>query len=184
VLKGVPFKGWVLQQVLKYSAVEYSDRFVAIDCDTVLIKPHLFFTDGGTMLRLAYEYSPHYRPFEKSLNANGGRLFSFTCHMMPYKSVLLRGLMVRIEEITGQNWVNYICDYAKQYGMVVNEQDLYARYVLQTNEMVQFRPWLNKTVALSEIDAINNLSVTFYDRNSVSFHNNDERKLVICAIVK
>jgi len=184
VLKGVRYKGWVLQQVLKYSAIEYSERFVIIDCDTVLLKPHLFFTDGGTVLRFAYEYSPHYRQFEKCLSVNGGVFFSFTCHMMPYKAERLGALISRIEEISGQNWVTYICNYAKQNGMVVNEQDLYARYILETNEKILFRPWLNKTVVFSEIDVIENLRLTFADRNSVSFHNNDARELVISAIAK
>ena len=182
ILQDIPYKGWILQQILKYSAVEYSERFVIIDCDTVLLKPHLFFTNLGTVLRLSYEHSPHYRKFEQSLNINGGKYFSFTCHMMPYKSDLLRELLDSIEEITGQNWVEYLCQYARKNGMVINEQDLYARYIIQSNEEVIFLPWLNKTVEISKIDSLNNLINMNMKRNSVSFHNNESRKLIIPSV--
>lgn len=182
LLEDVPFKGWILQQLLKYSGFRYSDRFVTVDCDTVLLKPHLFFTESGTVLRLAYEYSPHYRLFEKELNINGGRLFSFTCHMMPYKSDLIKRLLSKIEAVTGQNWATYVCNYAKQNGMTINEQDLYARYILESDEKISFRPWLNKTVEISEIRNIDSLRVSFNSRNSVSFHNNNDRELVLGPI--
>lgn len=175
ILKDVRYKGWILQQLLKYSGVCYSERFVTIDCDTVLLRPHLFFTEGGTVLRLSYEHAPHYRLFEKTLNINGGRLFSFTCHMMPFKSELLHALISKIEKITDQSWVSYICCYAKQNGMVVSEYNLYARYILDSKEPITYRPWLNKTVALSELNTIDNLKITFPDRSSASFHNSDDR---------
>lgn len=175
ILKDVSYKGWILQQLLKYSGMNYSERFVTIDCDTVLLKPHLFFTNSGTVLRLSYEHSPHYRTFEKSLNINAGNLFSFTSHMMPFKSDLLRALIARIEKITNQSWVFYICNYAKQNGMVVSEYNLYARYILDSEELITYRPWLNKTVPLSELNTIDNLKIIFPDRNSVSFHNSADR---------
>jgi hypothetical protein len=179
ILEGVPYKGWVFQQLLKYSGSQYSIRFVTIDCDTVLLKPHLFFMDDETVLRISYEYSSHYRPFEKSLRINAGMLFSYTCHMMPYKSDLLDELKSRIREITGQDWAVYICNFAKKNGMVVNEYDLYARYILGTNEKVCFHPWLNKSESMTEFDTLDSLCKKFPNRNSISFHNNEERKLVI-----
>jgi len=171
-LKDSPYKGWILQQILKISGFQYSERFVTIDCDTILLKPHIFFINSSTVLRLAYEHSPHYRTFEKGLHINGGRLFSFTCHMMPYKAELIRSLIARIEYVSGQNWALYICAYAQKHGMsVAVDYDLYARHILSTNEPIVFRPWLNKSLDLANFNCIDRLKETFPKRQSVSFHN-------------
>jgi len=179
LLHRVPYKGWVLQQLLKYSGASYSELFVVIDCDTVLLKPHLFFTDEGTVFRLSYEHSPHYKMFEKSLSIVGGRIFSFTCHMMPYNSNILRELARRIEIISGQHWDEYICTFAERFGMCVNEQDLYARFAIQFGENYDFQPWLNKTLDHRHLSPINELAASFPRRNSISFHNNEKRPLIL-----
>lgn len=179
-LKDVPYKGWVLQQALKYSGSLFSERFVVLDCDTVLLRPHLFFKNDATVLRLAYEHSPHYRKFEQALNINAKRYLSFTCHMMPYRSRVLNNLFQHIQDVTGLPWISFIALFAKTHGMVVNEQDLYARFLIQTSEPYQFNPWLNKTVPFYNDVSFEKL-VTEYSssRNSVSLHQNSDKKLVI-----
>lgn len=176
LLKGTTYKGWILQQILKLSGVDYSDLFVTIDCDTVLLKPHLFYTEKETVLRIAYEHSPQYRKLEKLLNINASRLLSFTCHMMPYKAELVRALIAKIEYQTGKNWVVYICGFAKRHGMsAAVDYDLYARHILTSKEKVLFRPWLNKTVEPAMLDNIENLKISYPGRNSLSFHQSGDR---------
>ena len=179
LLGSLPYKGWVLQQILKLSADQFSKKFVVLDCDTVLLKPHLFFDSETTVLRLAYEYSPHYRAFEKSLGISSFGLFSYTCHMMPYKSEVLNLLKGQIENLTGMDWIEYFCKFAIDHGMVVNEQDLYAKFLISENFPVIYRPWFNKTVPTHLGVSYETLKESFSRRNSVSLHNNEDRQLVI-----
>lgn len=178
-LKGSPYMGWVLQQVLKYSGVEHSDRFVVIDCDTVLLKKHAFFDADTSLLRLAYEHSPHYKMFERSLGVSAASFLSFTCHMMPYQANVLKNLLRNIEAKHGVHWARYFAEYARDHGMVVNEQDLYARYLISTGRPIRYVPWLNKTVPFSANENIQDLAKRYSNRNCVSLHNNEDRKLII-----
>ena len=179
LLKEVAYRGWVLQQIIKYSATTFSEKYVVIDCDTILLKPHLFFDSETTVLRLSYEYSPHYRAFEKSLGISSFGLFSYTCHMMPYKSEVLNLLKGQIENLTGVDWIEYFCKFAIDHSMVVNEQDLYAKFLISENFPVIYRPWFNKTVPTQPGVSYETLKKIFPYRNSVSLHNNKDRQLVI-----
>ena len=179
LLKTLPYKGWILQQILKLSADQFSKKFIVLDCDTVLLKPHLFFDSEATVLRLAYEYSPHYRLFEKSLGISSIGFFSYTCHMMPYQSEVLSLLKIRIDNLTGMNWIEYFCKFAIDHGMAINEQDLYAKFLITEKFPVIYRPWFNKTVPIQPGISYQTLKRSFPRRNSVSLHNNKDRQLVI-----
>jgi hypothetical protein len=179
LLQGCTYRGWVLQQIIKYSATIFSEKYVVIDCDTVLLKPHLFFDSEATVLRLSYEHSPHYRAFEKSLRVSSAGFFSYTCHMMPYKSEVLSLLKNQIENLTGMNWIVYFCKFAIDHGMVVNEQDLYAKFLISENFPVIYRPWFNKTVPCQPGVSYQALKKRFSHRYSISLHNNQDRQLII-----
>ena len=179
LLRSLPYKGWVLQQILKFSADQLSKKFVVLDCDTVLLKPHLFFDSEATVLRLSYEHSPHYKAFEKSLGISSVGFFSYTCHMMPYKSDVLSLLKSQIKNVTGMDWIKHFCKFAIDHGMVLNEQDLYAKFLISENFPVIYRPWFNKTVPSQPGVTYQTLKKSFSRRNSVSLHNNKDRQLVI-----
>jgi hypothetical protein len=103
--------------------------------------------------------------------------------MMPYKAELIRSLIAKIEYQTDQNWVIYICNFAKKYGMLTAvDYDLYARYILNSNEEILFRPWLNKTVESFRLNNIDDLKKDFSDRNSVSFHQSNDRGHIVSRI--
>ena len=179
-LRGLPYRGWVLQQVLKYSGASFSDRFVVVDCDTILIRPHLFFQGNKTILRLAYEYSPHYRHFERSLGINEKKYLSFICHMMPFRANILKELFFHIENTTGQPWQNYFASYAKIYGMSVSEYDLYARFLIQKKYPYCYNPWLNKSVNISDDIKLSDIVKEFANtKNSISAHKNTHEHIVI-----
>ena len=178
-LDGEIYRGWILQQLLKYSGAFYSHRFVVIDCDTVLLKPHLYFSEKGTVLRLAYEHSPQYRDLEKSLDINACRWASFVCHMMPFEGDVLHELFRSIEANSGMDWRNYFAFFSKKRGMVMSEWDLYARFLIQERHPYQFRPWINQSLEVEGELSLESLIEKFSRRrNSVSLHRS-ERPLVI-----
>lgn len=172
ILKGEVYSGWIVQQILKLSGAYYSDNFVVFDCDTVLLQPHLFFSKNKTVLRLSYEHSPIYRPFEKSLGINAYKAFSFVCHMMPFRKEVLLQIFSLIEKINSVTWYECIANYAKSHGMKFSEWDLYARFLIQNKYEVTFRPWVNQTISepiggLTLSKLVNQYS---HLRRSVSIH--------------
>ncbi len=179
LLEGESYRGWILQQILKYSGAFYSRRFVVIDCDTVLLRPHLFFSEKGTVLRLAYEHSPQYQALEKSLDINACRWASFVCHMMAFEGDVLHEMFRSIEAKSGMDWRNYFASFAKEGGMVMSEWDLYARYLIQNGHSYQFRPWINQSLEVEGELSLESLIASFSQRrNSVSLHRS-ERPLVL-----
>lgn len=170
-LSNAKYRGWILQQLLKLSGAYYCDRYVTIDCDTVLLKPHLFFSTGETILRLSYEHSPHYKGFERRLGINAAKFYSFTCHMMPFRSNFVKQLLQKIEALNGEPWPKAICKYASDRGMSFGEYDLYARFLLSVGKPVVYHPWLNKSVNYNELGTIDELRQKYPRRLSLSFHN-------------
>ena len=88
-------------------------------------------------------------------------------------------LKSQIKNLTGIDWIEYFCKFAIDHGMVVNEQDLYAKFLISKNFPVIYRPWFNKTVASQPGVPYQTLKESFSRRNSVSLHNNEDRQLVI-----
>jgi hypothetical protein len=178
-LKNLTYRGWILQQLLKYSGYIYSDRFVVIDCDTILLKPHLFFTnEGNPILRISYEYSPFYLKVEKAIGINLKSWFSYTAHMMPYESKHINNLIKQIEKTTKSNWLSFFANFSVVNGMLMNEQEIYAKFLLANKIKVQFRPWYNKTAKLFKGDSIKRLIYENKTRNSISFHKHVNKRIV------
>jgi len=171
ILHSCSYRGWIIQQILKYSGISYSNRFVSIDCDTVLLRPHLFYYGEKTVLRLAYEYSPIYRPFEKKLEISALNHLSFVCHMMPFHRTILQKLLKQIELKTDFVWYEGIAHYAETRGMVISEWDLYAKFLIHNQSPFTLRPWKNQTVTYDENISLENL-ISQYGRArlSVSLH--------------
>ena len=170
-LKGKTYGGWILQQILKYSGAYYSERFVVIDCDTILVRPHLFFQEDFIILRRSYEYSPHYKLLEKKLNIGAAQYFSFVTHMMPFKSTILLELFDWIESSTGEVWYDFIVNFTKVHGMVFSEWDLYARFLIMKEFKYKFRPWINQSIILNKEFSLDDLIDGYQrKRNSVSLH--------------
>lgn len=173
ILEGCAHRGWILQQILKYSGAHYSESFVVVDCDTVLLKPHLFFHGEETILRLAYEHSPHYRGVESALGIHANRLLSYTCHMMPFRGDVLRRLFSQITDLTGEPWYRFLALFARDQGMAIGEWDLYARFLVQAGYPHAHHPWLNKTIPFDPEATIGTLIKSHgKTRNSVSMHRN------------
>jgi hypothetical protein len=171
ILEGNSYRGWIVQQILKLSGKDYSTKFVCIDCDTILLNPHLFFLKEKTILRLAYEYSPIYKPFEKLLDINVFSQLSFVCHMMPFDSKLVQGLIGLIEEQFKKKWFIALAEYTEMRGMVISEWDLYARYLIKNNHPYKLSPWRNLTVPYSPDMSLDSLISTYGRRRlSISIH--------------
>ncbi len=170
-LKGESYQGWIVQQILKFSGAYYSNRFLVVDCDTVLLRPHLFFDHNKTVLRFSYEHSPHYAALEKALDVNGGRWFSYVCHMMPFQSAIVKKLLESIERKSGVSWQVYLADVTKAHGMVLSEWDLYARFLIQEGNPYTYRPWINQSLSCGSDMTLDLLIEEFgCARNSVSLH--------------
>jgi len=170
-MKELSYRGWILQQILKYSGYRYSKKFVVIDCDTVLLKPHLFFTDAGCpILRISYEYSPFYQKLERAIGIYFKSFVSFTAHMMPYESRHIKNLIKQIERKNKLDWINFFTDFSIANGMIMNEQEIYAKFLLSKKIDVKFRPWFNKSLNRDVVMSIEELMLSYPKRNSVSLH--------------
>ena len=179
LLEGESYRGWILQQILKFSGAFFSRKFVVIDCDTVLLKPHLFFSNEGTVLRLAYEHSPHYRALEKSLDIFACPWASFVCHMMAFDGDVLHDMFGAIEAKSGTDWRTYFASFAKERGMVMSEWDLYARFLIQNGHPYILRPWINQSLEIGGQLSLETLIQKFSKhRNSVSLHRSDRPMVV------
>jgi len=174
MLEGESYRGWILQQILKLSGAFFSRKFVVIDCDTVLLQPHLFFSNEGTVLRLAYEHSPHYRVLENSLDIVACPWASFVCHMMAFESHVLHDMFRAIEAKSSMHWRTYLASFAKERGMVISEWDLYARFLIQNVHPYVFRPWINQSLEVDGQLSLETLIQKFSKRrNSLSLHRSN-----------
>ena len=165
-------KGWILQQLLKLYGHNLSARYVAIDCDTVLIKPHLFFTEDKTVLRLAYESPYVYAGIEKMLGISAFRHLSFVCHMMPFKADVMNDLVCHIQSRMNQHWLSALVDLAKSNNGLMSEYNIYARFMLmKDSRSATWRPWLNKTCVTADCSMhLSDISKKYRFRNSISMH--------------
>lgn len=140
---GCDRSGWIFQQLLKLSgAVGESTRFLTIDADHLLLRPHTFFTrDGRTVFYRSREYHrPYYDNIERLLGFRPGNSLSYVAHKMLFTRSELAALRDELERRTGRPWDRAIVESLDRTQLSgFSEFELYGNWVAP--ERKYLLPW-------------------------------------------
>ncbi|SFT06595.1 DUF6492 family protein [Paenibacillus sp. BC26] len=146
--------GWMFQQLLKLGGdnVCSSNYFLAIDADTVLIRPHVFRSGGKTLFYCRNWSQPEYfRTYSKLMGRKAPRPASFVTHYMLFEKSKLRQMKRTIAAKHGTSWYRAILrsmDKTKQFAF--SEFETYGNYLYSRNPGgVGIRKALNKGLNMS-----------------------------------
>jgi len=168
-----PRPGWIIQQLLKLKGNILSNKYLVIDADTILIRPHVFFLKQSTVLRIAYESAGIYRDAEQMLGLNNAwNHVSFVAHMMPFEGSVVKELRYYVEKKIGKEFETSMIEIARETGWLLSEYNLYARFLITHNpNSFTIHPWLNKSLTNYPREfELRQLQRRYPFRNSLSFH--------------
>lgn len=148
---GADRSGWLFQQLVKLSGRVGSCRhYLCIDADHVLIRPHVFLTDGGqTVFYMSYEqHQPYYDNISRLLPGLRLESLSYVDHKMLFDKEQLSRLHNALEQQSGRAWVDTIVDsYDRHQFSGFSEFELYGNFA--TGKVL--RPWLQKRLPYSKM---------------------------------
>jgi hypothetical protein len=158
--EGVNRGGWIFQQLLKLSGnIGTNRRFLVIDADHVLLKPHTFITDQHKYV--FYHSDDCHLQYYKTIKALTGKtqysILSYISHKMIFDKVLLNQLKKSLEAYNGVPWDQAIIssiddsDYSP-----FSEYELYGLYVPSDQKV--HRTWKQKGLKYEDIDTFRHLS--------------------------
>ncbi|GAA3413082.1 DUF6492 family protein [Paenibacillus hodogayensis] len=168
--------GWLYQQLLKLgsSSIVGQRRYLVMDADTVLIRPHRFVEDGKHVFYCRNWSQPEYfATYRKLLGKKAPRPRSFVTHYMLFDKTKLQSLKQKIEARHGTKWYHAIIqsiNRKKQFGF--SEFETYGNYVYSGSPgKVRLKSALNKSLftspaALSD-SKVRKLGLSY---RSLSFH--------------
>lgn len=158
--KGLDRSGWIFQQLIKLSGnIGTNQRFLVIDADHILIKPHTFITDQQKFV--FYQSDDCHLQYYKTIKALTGKrqcaTLSYISHKMIFDKTILNQLKSAIEQYKGQPWDKAILssldeeDYSP-----FSEYELYGLYV--PSRLKLQRTWKQKALKYEKLDSFQNLS--------------------------
>jgi hypothetical protein len=168
--------GWLFQQLLKLSGdrICKAKYFLAIDADTLLIRPHIF-TKGTRSVFYCRNWSQpeYFRTYRRLLERNPTSRVSFVTHYMLFNRSKLAQLKQTIRSKHHTSWYSAIIrsmDKTRKYAF--SEFETYGNYVYSTNRNgVIIRSALNKSVHQSVRQlSKKRLLVLAKKYRSISFH--------------
>lgn len=168
-----PRPGWIIQQLLKLKGDILSNKYLVIDADTILIRPHVFYLEESTVLRIAYESAEIYRDTEQMLGLNNvWNHVSFVAHMMPFEGSVVKELRDYVKKKTGKEFEASMIEIARGSGWFLSEYNLYARFLISHKpNSFTIHPWLNKSLPNYPKEfELKQLQRRYPFRNSLSFH--------------
>ncbi|MBB6691489.1 hypothetical protein H7B90_08775 [Cohnella xylanilytica] len=143
--------GWLYQQFLKFSGdrVAKRRRFLTMDADTVLVRPHRFLSGSKTTFYCRGWSQPEYfRTYRRLLGRKATARSSFVAHYMLFDKAKLAKLKAEIERKHGIKWYKAIMksiDRSKPFGF--SEFETYGNYVYSNNpSSVRMKAARNKHV--------------------------------------
>ncbi len=143
--------GWLFQQLVKLSGkIGTCRRYLCIDADHILIRPHVFLTEAGkTVFYMSYEeHQPYYKNIQKLLPGLKLDTLSYVDHKMLFDKELLCDLHQALSQRFNMEWTDAIIqnyDLTEIAGF--SEFEIYGNYV--TNK--ERRPWLQKRLPYSKL---------------------------------
>lgn len=129
--------GWMFQQLLKLSGdtLSKSKYFMAIDADTILIRPHAFLVGGKTIFYCRDWSQPEYfRTYRKLLGKKPTSRASFVTHYMLFNNSKLAQLKKTIESKHRTSWYSAILrkmDKSKNFAF--SEFETYGNFFYSNN---------------------------------------------------
>ncbi|MFC4809656.1 DUF6492 family protein [Paenibacillus sp. GCM10023250] len=168
--------GWLFQQLLKMSGdkIGSANYFLAIDADTVLIRPHAFRTGNKAVFYCRSWSQPEYfRTYKKLLGNKASAPKSFVTHYMLFEKSKLRQLKRTIAKKHGMRWYSAVLrkmDKSKQFAF--SEFETYGNFLYARNPSgLVLRPALNKSLSMNIANITPQRLRTLSQRfRSISFH--------------
>lgn len=175
--------GWLFQQLLKLSGDTLSSQesFLVLDADTVLIRPHVFESNGKTVFfyRKLY-YKPYFDTYKRLLGEDAdGPVQSkfFVSHYMFFKKKRVQELKKLIETKHNTDWYLAILN-----SMNKNQWDSFSEYETYGNFMMKnhldeiiLKPRRNLSLKRTSIKNFSKLNLkelaTKNMVRSISFHS-------------
>lgn len=146
--------GWLFQQLLKMGGDKLgrSGYFLAIDADTVLVRPHVFRSGGKTLFYCRHWSQPEYfRTYRKLMGRKASAPVSFVTHYMLFDKAKLRRMKQVIAAKHGMSWYGAILkkmDRTKPFAF--SEFETYGNFLYSRNPGgVALRKALNKSLSTS-----------------------------------
>lgn len=143
--------GWLFQQLVKLSGRVGTCRYyLCIDADHVLIRPHVFLTDGGqTVFYMSYEeHQPYYDNIRRLMPELSLASLSYVDHKMLFDKEQLHRLHDALGRQSDGSWTDTIIQsYDRRYHAAFSEFELYGNFVQDK----VLRPWLQKRLPYSQL---------------------------------
>jgi tetratricopeptide (TPR) repeat protein len=177
-VKDLDRSGWLFQQLIKLSgdSISSEEYYLAIDADTVLIRPQVVEVNGKIVLLYSDEHhQPYFDLYKRIFGVRTKTDLSFVGHHMVFKKSFIKEFREHIQK-NAENWVSALfrhIDFSQMSGM--SEYELYGQWLLQNKgeEIVQeyfFNSSLGRPIYYSLEELQSKLS-KFY--RSVSFHHHN-----------
>ncbi|NIK76522.1 hypothetical protein FHS15_001647 [Paenibacillus castaneae] len=172
--------GWLFQQLLKMSGDRLckSEYFLAIDADTVLIRPHVFKQGSKTLFYCRNWSQPEYfNTYRKLLGKTTAAPSSFVTHYMLFNKSKLAQLKRTIAAKHQLTWYNAIIskmDKSKQFAF--SEFETYGNFLYSNNRnSVLLKKALNLGMHENIRQVTPNRLMTLSKKyRSISFHKRKE----------
>jgi Family of unknown function (DUF6492) len=173
--QGVDRSGWLFQQLIKLSSDKIckEEHILALDSDTVLMRPQRLIKNGRVVLNVSDErHEPYYRMVERLLPGTAIFPYSFVSHHMLFTRSYLREMKVCLER-RGKPWFEAILDDIDPEEMSgFSEYELYGNYMTAHHPgSVCVEHCLNKSFAADWVRRLWYVKLRHPLIKSASFHN-------------
>lgn len=152
---GADRSGWIFQQLLKLSgAIGQSRRFMVIDADHILLRPHVMAdSQGRHVMYMSEEYnSPYYANMRRLTGIRKPDRLSYVAHKMIFDRVKLKQLRDIIEKRHGNSmsWDKVITSSLDlKYASNFSEFELYGNFLPDADKVLI--PWRQKALVKSSV---------------------------------
>ena len=167
---GLNRSGWIFQQLIKLSGKVGTCRyFLAIDADHVLLRPHVFLSEGKTVFYQSFDNNlPYYNSIKRLMGYYPVHWFSYVSHKMLFDKEVLKQLQKTIEERNAGSW-----DQAIIRNLKTNEHSDFSEFELYGHFMNKAQKihvsWREKALHIEKIASLQELQKKYPDKWSVSF---------------
>jgi FkbM family methyltransferase len=133
-VNGIDRSGWLFQQLIKLSGdtICSEEYYLAIDADTILLRPQVVEVNGKIVLLHSDEHhQPYFDLYKRLFGKETKTSLSFVSHQMLFKISLMRQFKDHIEERHGDNWLTALLkniDFSQSSGC--SEYELFGQWML------------------------------------------------------
>ena len=149
------------------AAVSYSDKYIVIDADTMLLRSHDYWINGDPVIRRSNEHGEIYKGFEESIDQAGAD--TYICHMGSFNKKINYGYFDYVKNCTNKEWYEYIVFYLNESDGLYSEWNSISKYVISMHGY-KISHWANKSVDFLSNEKV---IVTNWWRDSLSLHRHD-----------